>query len=142
VRHATRHPIATRDKLGDDDAMSSKLGLTSGAAIVALVIAACSGDDSSSGPAEVDTSICNVNSKCPNEPAESDADKKLCADTLKGKCAASYRTLDTCQKKNEVCASDGKADGNATAEKCRPELDAYLACSFPSATPKDAGGGG
>ena len=109
-----------------------------------LLLTACGGDDDASGgaadsgPPPVDTTICSVNSKCSNEPAESDADKKACKSALEGRCASQYRMLDTCQKTNEVCDANGKADINASAMKCKADLDAYVSCQTGKA-PADAG---
>lgn len=118
------------------------LRFTAAAFSLSIFAFACSGDDANGGGGEVDTTICNVGSKCPNEPPESDADKADCKKALEGPCASQFRTFDKCQKANEQCGTDGKADINATAMRCKTELDDYVKCTLPGSQTKDAGTSG
>jgi hypothetical protein len=106
-------------------------------------VAACSGDDSSSSSSSggIDTSACDTNSKCANEPPKTDIEKEDCRKDLT-KCPTEFRAYNTCYSANEVCDGAGKTDAMATGAKCDTERASYVKCFLGgSSGGSDAGGG-
>ncbi len=88
------------------------------AAFAAMSLAACGGD------------VCSGSSKCSADPTPTDAEVQACKDAIKdgAKCATEYKNLAQCSKDNQVCGSDNKTDGTATAAKCSTQVSAYTTC--------------
>lgn len=93
------------------------------AILLASSVAACG-----SGP------YCGRTSKCHEQPARTDTQKKACTDDLAkaGACGTEYESWLNCQADREICAADGTSDPVATfayaSKPCQPAKDAYDAC--------------
>ncbi len=88
------------------------------AVVCSLTLAACGGD------------VCSGSSKCSADTKPTDAQITACKDLVKdgAKCASQYKSLAECMQSNQVCGSDNKTDGTATAAKCTTQLAAYTTC--------------
>lgn len=77
---------------------------------------------------------CTATSKCANDPKSTDDQVKACQTAVKAvkdmytKCTSQIDAAAACNVANQVCGSDGKTDGVATAAKCASETEAVAKC--------------
>lgn len=105
--------------------ISKKIGFGL-AVVLSAFIVNCSDSEGSNEPAiKCDT----AKSKCSADPAPSAADINTCNKYLSdSKCGGTYATALLCLSNNQICGSDNKTDEDATAAKCKSQIDAVENC--------------